>query len=450
MGSVSPFSALNTAFSGLQAAQAALNITSKNIASVGVDGYSRQRVHQEAQPGATTLGGRAPISGVTVASYERIRDTLLDRRLYDQLPRSGDADARSSMMGQVELAFAEPTEYGLQHVMDRFWSAWQSASSSPTSEPARQALIDRAGSMTETFNQINSQLDTVIGQITDEQTQRGVEITQMAADIASLNQDIQLTRSYGGSASDLEDKRDLIIGKLAEYGNVSVEHLESGMVNVSFGAGPLVTGTAAAAAGQIQTDINTVSSGRMFALEDMRATVIPSLTAKLDSIAMAIRDQVNTAHQTGFDLDGNPGGVVFTGSDALNFSLDATWASSPRKVAMSNSSTAPGNNSIAINISSLDSLAGTVSGTASIRGAYGSLVSSVGSLVQQARSSQAVQGVISDSIRNKVDGVSGVSMDEEMSNLIRYQQSYSAAARAVTAVDQMMDVLINRTGKVGM
>ena len=165
---------------------------------------------------------------------------------------------------------------------------------------------------------------------------------------------------------------------------------------------------------------------------------------------MAIRDQVNTAHQTGFDLDGNPGGVVFTGSDALNFSLDATWASSPRKVAMSNSSTAPGNNSIAINISSLDSLAGTVSGTASIRGAYGSLVSSVGSLVQQARSSQAVQGVISDSIRNKVDGVSGVSMDEEMSNLIRYQQSYSAAARAVTAIDQMMDVLINRTGKVGM
>lgn len=447
MPNVSPFSALNTAFSGLQAAQAALNITSKNIASVGVDGYSRQRIHQEAQPGSTVMGSLPPVSGVQISSYERIRDVLMDRRLYDQLPRESEAETRADLLSQVELAFAEPGENGLQNLMNRFWSSWQAAASSPASEPSRQAVIERARSMIDGFDQVSTQLQTVISQITDEQTQRLSEINQIAQDIAQLSEDIQMAVSYGGGAGDLQDQRDVLLDKLAAFGNITVTHYDTGLADVQFGSFALITGPTAATA--TLANLNTASSGRMFALEDLRVNVIPGLQSQLDAIASGIISEVNTLHQTGFDLNGAAGGVVFTGTSAATIALDSTWASSPRNLALSNSAAAPGDNSIGIQISNLASKPSVV-GTQTISGAYGSLIAGVGSITAKARSDQQVQGVLADSVRDKRSGVSGVSLDEEMSNLIRYQQSYAAAARAISAIDQMLEILVSRTGKVGM
>lgn len=444
---VSPFSSLNTAFSGLQAAQAALNVTAKNIASVGVDGYSRQRVEQESIIPVGTYASIAPISGVTVTGYERIRDVLLDRRLYDQLPRSGDAEARSSLLGQVELSFAEPSEYGLQNLVNRFFNSWQAAANNPLSEPARQAVIDRARSMADRINQLNTDLETVKNQISAEQPQRVTEINDMATEIASLNEDIQITRLHGGTASDLQDKRDQLIEEMAQMGNLTVTHYPSGMVDVQFGSFVIVNGATANSASL--ANLNTASSGRMFALEDIRANVIPGLQADLDAIANGMQSQVNTLHAGGFDLSGNAGIAVFTGTTAATLSLNAAWEADPTKLALSSSAFARGDNTVALAISNAGDTPGTV-GSQSIRGAYASLISKTGSLVQQAESDAQVQRILADAVKDKRSGVSGVSLDEEMSNLIKYQQSYGAAARAITAIDQMLEILVSRTGKVGM
>lgn len=447
MSTVSPFSSLNTAFSGLQAAQAALNVTSKNIASVGVDGYSRQRVNQESIVPVGTYASIAPISGVTVTGYERIRDVLLDRRLYDQLPRSGDADARSSLLGQVELSFAEPGENGLQNLFGRFFNSFQAAANNPLSQPARQAVIDRARSLTDRINQLNTDMETVKSQIAAEQPQRVTQINEMAGQIASLNQDIQITTLHGGTASDLQDKRDQLIETLAEMGNLTVTNSTNGMVDIQFGSFSLVSGVAANSATLV--DLNTATSGRMFALENLKSTVIPGLQTDLDGIALGLINQVNTLHQTGFDLSGNPGGVVFTGTGAANISLDSAWESDTGKLALSGSAFARGDNSVALAISQAGETSGVV-GSQSINGAYSSLVSKMGSLVERAKSDSQVQRILSDAVKDKQSGVSGVSLDEEMSNLIKYQQSYGAAARAITAIDQMLEILVSRTGKVGM
>jgi len=448
MSTVSPFSSLNTAFSGLQAAQAALDVTAKNIASVGVDGYSRQRVQQEAAPGSTGNSWSSAATGVSVAGYERIRDLLLDRRFTDQAPLSGDAEARSSIMTQVEGSFAEPTDYGISSLMNQFWNSWQAAANTPTSTPARQAVIESARSMSDAIRQVSSQLETLRTQISSEQSSRTSEIAQIGTDIAKLNSNIQMTLTHEGSANDLKDQRDALIDKLASYGNLTVTNYDSGLSDITFGTFSLVTGATSSA--PTLANLNTAATGRMFALEDMRSNVIPGLASNLDSVAVAIIGQVNAQHALGFDLNGVIGGNVFSGTGANDIGLNATWAGSPAKLALSSSSTAAGNNSNGLALSGIGDLAATVGGSQSINGAYGSLVSQVGSLTKQAKAKEQLQNSLTDAVQNKRSGVSGVSLDEEMGNLIRYQQSYGAAARVISAIDQMLDILVNRTGKVGM
>lgn len=442
---VNPLSSMATAFSGLQAAQAALDITSKNIASIGVDGYSRQRVTQEAiKEGSSSWYLNSP-GGVNVTGYQRIRDGLLDRRYYDQAPLSGDADTRASILGQVEVGFAEPSDHGLQSLMDRFFNSWQGASNAPTSTPARSAVIDAATSLTQGFNQTAQMLDTTLTQIGNEQALHTTEVIKMADQIVDLTNNIRATLLHGGSANSLQDERDNILDKMAQLGNISVTKYDNGNIDVAFGAFALVDSSSGVVAANTPgiADLNTASSGTMYALNDLATNVLPGIQAKLDAMANGIATLVNTQHALGYDLQGNAGGDFFVGTTANSIGLNSAIQTSPGLLALSNSATTKGNNSNALSISALVNQANTV-GTESINGAYGSLVSQVGSVTSQANIQQRIQSSMIQAVQDQRDGVSGVSLDEEMSNLIRYQQSYGAAAKVISTLNQVMDVLVNQ------
>ena len=438
---------MGTAFSGLQAAQAALDITSQNIASIGVDGYSRQRVTQEAiKEGSSSWYLNSP-GGVNVTGYQRIRDGLLDRRYYDQAPLSGDADTRASIMGQVEVGFAEPSDHGLQSLMDRFFNSWQGASNAPTSTPARSAVVDAATSLAQGFNQTAQMLDTTLTQISNEQALHTNEVIKMSDQIVSLTANIRATLLHGGSANSLQDERDNILDKMAQLGNISTTKYDNGSIDVSFGAFSLIDSSSGVTQGNTPSiaDLNSVSAGKIYALNDLATNVLPGIQNKLDAMVSSIVTLVNNQHATGFDLQGNAGGDFFdaTGTTANSITVASAIQASPGLLALSNSSLAKGNNSNALAMASLVNQANTV-GTESINGSYGSLVSQLGSITAQANNQQRIHTSITQSVQDQRDGVSGVSLDEEMSNLIRYQQSYSAAAKVISTLNQVMDVLVNQ------
>jgi flagellar hook-associated protein 1 FlgK len=102
----------------------------------------------------------------------------------------------------------------------------------------------------------------------------------------------------------------------------------------------------------------------------------------------------------------------------------------------------PGDNTLALAISRLRG------GDADRR--YAQLVTRIGNEVSQARRMESTAQVLTDALKDRREGTSGVSLDEEMTNLIRFQRAYQASARAMNTTDEMLDVLINRTGRVGL
>jgi flagellar hook-associated protein 1 FlgK len=169
--------------------------------------------------------------------------------------------------------------------------------------------------------------------------------------------------------------------------------------------------------------------------------VLPDYASQLDAVASALASTVNSAQMSGYDLSGTPGGPLFSGTTAASITVAVT---DPTKLAASGT---PGGNfdaSIAQKIAGFGSLPGGANE------AYSSLVGNIGTQVQGATQRAVIQQSVTTNVDKMVQSQSGVSFDEETTNLLTYQRSYQASSRVLTTVDEMLDTLINRTGKVGL
>jgi flagellar hook-associated protein 1 FlgK len=271
-------------------------------------------------------------------------------------------------------------------------------------------------------------------------TQAGGDISQIAGQIASLNTAIKKSVAAGDHPNDLMDKRDQLLDQLSGMAQVSVNDLGNGSIQVSFGdaANPLVDdGTV----NWPQTLNNagpppTTSGGKLQALNDIFKTggTIDSLRADLNNVAKSLATQVNAIHN-----DGTPTGVDFfnvtTGSEAASIAVNVT-ASTIR------ASSATGAGDIAAQIANLR---GTTTDSL-----YSAWVTRIGSMSQDSQSKESTAQALVNSVDSSRQSTSGVSMDEEMTNMVKFQRAYQASARAMSTMDEMLDILINRTGKVGL
>ena len=237
------------------------------------------------------------------------------------------------------------------------------------------------------------------------------------------------------------DKRDQLLDKLSGLGQVSVTDLGNGSIQVAFGdaAKPLVDdGTVT----WPQTLNNagpppTSAGGKLGALNDLFKTggTIDSLRTDLNNVAKSLATQVNAIHNTG----GATGIDFFTlgasGTEAASIGLNVTANTIV-------ASSATGTGDIAAQIANLRG-----SGTDS---AYSAYVTRIGSMTQDARRKEATAQALVNSVDASRQSTSGVSMDEEMTNMVKFQRAYQASARAMSTMDEMLDILINRTGKVGL
>jgi flagellar hook-associated protein 1 FlgK len=455
---ISSFYGLQTSLRGLMAQQRLLDTTGHNIANASTAGYSRQEATLAASQalqvpaGSTASGSGAHIgSGVDVQSYRRVRDQFLDLQYRGQNTNLQEWTARAGALDSAELSLAEPGETGINQQLAKFWNAWSNLTNAPSdSVSAKQALVEEGTSLADSIAGVRSQMTSAQTVARAEYndiarpaggTDLGGQIAQIATQLAGLNTTISHFQTAGDAPNDLMDRRDQLLDQLSGFGQVSVAQLSTGSLNVSFvdkatGATyPIVSDMTATWAGPPAGD-NWAPGGQLGGL--LGAAKVPGGTidgylGTLDTFAGNIAAKVNGAYGGSFFTVGTPAGATLKVNPALVTSPSSVTAGSG----------ASGANDIALKVSQLR-------GDASIDGAYKAFVAQVGSNLNEAQRQQGNAQVLTDSVQDHRQSVAGVSMDEEMSNLVRFQRAYQASARAMSTMDEMMDVLINRTGRVGL
>jgi flagellar hook-associated protein 1 FlgK len=450
MTQISTFFGLQQTLRGLLAHQRAIETTGHNITNANTEGYSRQQAvftaanAYDIEAGLLVDGGGAQLgSGVDLSGFNRIRDQFLDLQYRAQHLRQQGFETTAASMAQVEEGLSEPGENGIAQLLNDYWTAWSTVSTAPEANATatRAALLEQGKTLVAAVNDFNTRLNTIASQTNAQYaaiTGATGDVQSYASELAKLNGAIKFAVADGDSPNDLYDRRDLLLDKLSGLAQVSVVENADGSINVNFGdaAVPLV-----ADATVTWPQALTAPGGKLGALIDLTKSaatggVIENYRVDLNAFAKQLADSVNTLH--------NPGG---TGTDFFSYGAAGTEAATltvNATLATIRTATgaAAGANDIAIAIAKLRS------GTADQ--SYGALVTRIGADVRNTERLESNAKVLADNIDDRRQSIAGVSMDEEMTNLLRFQRGYQASARAMNAVDEMLDNLINRTGRVGL
>jgi flagellar hook-associated protein 1 len=440
---ISSFYGLQTSLRGLLAQQRALDTTGHNIANASTSGYSRQEAVLAAAPalaipqGAVQGGAGAHIGGgVDVLAYRRIRDTFLDLQYRAQATRLGEESGRAEGLDRAELALAEPSDNGINKQLSEFWSAWADLANAADDPAARTSLLEQADSLANAFGIVDSQLELVGQQAADEYaalTASGGEIDQIGQEIAALNDTIKRFVTAGDTPNDLMDQRDQLLDKLATYGTTSIVSNPDGSVEVTFGgaSGPMID-----AAGYHAEPLGASPGGRLGALKELSTVpggLIDSYRAELGAVAETLAAAVNAIHPNFFSISHAPPASYGAATLAV-LADDSTLLAGTSPGASANQ-----------RARAISELSGKGPDSA-----YNAFVSRVGSEVREATRNEANAQALTDAVQDRRESVAGVSLDEEMGNLVRFQRAYQASSRAMSTMDEMLDVLINRTGRVGL
>ena len=480
---MSTFSGLTAASSALFASQRAMDVTGQNIANVNTDGYSRQRVDLKSISASTVPAVFSTSSGIGQGvdgdSVIRIRDAFMESRAQTEHATTASLTVRQSTLHQIEDAFHEPGDDGLQAQLSKMWSAWGDVTNNTTvanGGGARTAVLQTTQTVVANLHTISSTLDAQWSQNLDDLGVLVDDVNASAASIATLNQSIKQAGQAGLPTNELSDKRDALVLKIAEQTGATSTSEADGTVTVNLGGVTLVSGSTTislALAGGTDPAAGATDPPRMVTapggttvkpggtaegeLTAMTVT-IPQYRAMIDGVAQQLVTQLNTAHQAGFDLTGTAGGPVLddgTGTDAVVPST-VTAAnirlriSDPDKLAAASLSKAAAGGAASGDSLNADRIAQLGSAAGSADADYRKMIVGLGVQASVATGNLTAQTVISTQVDSARMSVSGVSIDEEMTNMLQFQRAYQAAGRLVSVIDEMLDQLINRTGRVGL
>jgi flagellar hook-associated protein 1 len=435
--SIPTLQGLQTALSGLIAEQTALDTAGNNIANADTEGYTRETVLLEPNPpisipaiSAQTGQGAQLGAGVSVTTITRIRNEYLDAQYRTQNSALSAATTNSEVLERAQAAFNEPSTAGIASQLSNFWSAWNSLAESPTSGAAKEAVVAAGKQLATTFNELSSQLSTIATQAGEQYnslTGPSGEVEDDAKQIAQLNGQIKLSEEAGQPPNDMLDRRDLLLDKLSALANITVTEQPDHTDTVTFGeaAKPLVEGTNV----NWPQELTESSGGRLGALIQLTGPKggLTALHEGLDQVAATLAGTVNQYLPTHF-FSGETAATLAVAVEASEVKASGTEAS--------------GGNEIAQKIAALRGGAAEQE--------YAGLVEKVGSDVRTAADEQTNLQTTVTAISNQRQAVSGVSLDEEMTNLITYQRGYQASARTLTAMSEMLETLIEHTGVVGL
>lgn len=479
----SMFSTLELAKRALQAQRAALDITAHNIANAHTPGYSRQAArlvttnpYSVPQMNSSVTAGLVG-TGVRLAAINRIRDQFMDYQYRGEASLNGEYQEISQQLMRIETVFNEPSENGLRQVMDNFFAAWQELSKDPSSLTTRSLVYEQSQALAETFTHINALLAQSRDNIEQAMQMRVQELNSIARQIADLNQQIGVAQLSGHQPNDLLDRRDVLLDQLSELGEIDievtldsndVEHVKVYLKSKDNSSRWLLINDSEAIEMKLE-----VSAHEYYYVDDSGTNVtfdniggrlgglqtaldkVDDYQGHLDALAQELTTQVNNLHDSGYYEypEGNmaqPTEPFFEYPAGSYMRVNGFYEDEVglKHIATSTSSTVLNGDNARI-IAQLRDQAIAGLGNTTFHDYYNSFISALGVESQEYQRLVENQDLLVSQIEQSRQSVSGVSIDEEMANMIKFQNAYNAAARMVTAFDEMIDMVVNRMGLVG-
>jgi flagellar hook-associated protein 1 FlgK len=473
---VSSFSGLSVALSSLMAQRQALDVAGQNIANANTVGYTRQRAGLQSIEALSSASmystGLVAGHGVRVSTIDRIGDIFLDARLRSETSGAAFHSAQADALSRLESTMNEPADTGVGAQLATFWAGWQDVGNNPEDLAARNVLLGDAAALVSQISAGHRGVETQWAQLRTETSTLVTEVNSTASAVADLNEQIRSILVSGGSANELMDQRALLVTKLSGLIGASGREREDGTMDVMVAGNALVRGVeakevtvagsmvmaqatagppagdpvhlvwAAAAGTPLEPQGGKLASHLASLAED---GLLDAAADQWNDLATALATTVNGVHDTATaaGLDGvadRPFFTFGTGPAATALSIAIT---DPREIAAATVGQGTYDGSTA---DAIAQLATAETGPDSVWRAF---VVDIGVQTRAATQRAKVTETARATAENLQLSVSSVDLDEETVTMLAFQRAYEGAARVLTAIDEMLDVLINRTGVVG-
>lgn len=467
---------MNTARNAMTTYSMAMNVAGHNIANATTPGYTRQTAVLSSAP-PVGMGTLQVGMGVETSAITQAFDQYTNQAILRNTTTLSENEAKASALAYLEGIFNETTDTGLNQALADFWNAWQDLAGNPGGTPERSALLDKAEALCAKFNSMSQDLNEVVSSMNTNLKSGISDCNQITSQIAALNEQIVAAESNGSKANDLRDQRNTLLEKLSGLiGSNSFEN-ENGSVTVMTTNGfMLVSGNQSWGFSQsgdqilyngAGTDVSqSLTGGKIGAWLDIRDEIAPEYLANLDELAASLIAEVNTVHFAGYDLSGAtrnnffealPNPAVHAGA-ADFIQLSAHVEGNPAGIAAGGLSGSSGDNENALRMADLQT-DGTISilrwsyadrGTANTSAAqttsfedyYRSLVGDLGILSSGVTQDQEFSQSLLNSLEEVRDSISGVNLDEEMTELMKIQRGYEAVSKLIAIADEMLQSIL--------
>ena len=456
-------SILNIARNSLFAQQTAMQVISNNIANVNTPGYAKQ----EAVLTEDSVAGNDYLlrgNGVKVKSVLSHYDRYLEASVAKENTSLEEQKTYAQYFGRVESILDE-NNTKLTSNMVAFFNSWQDLSADPLNVTSRTNVATAASNLANGIRSVYKELRSIQMEVNDNVVQKVSDINDILHSIATLNDQIYSAGANGGDSQSFVNQRTQLVNQLSGMMDIqSSEDKDGGLMIMTSAGSPLVgrgtvwslkaersltdsmcriTWTGGSSSSEDITD--TIRGGSLKSLIDLRDNQISGFISAIDDLAQSLMTQVNDIHSAGYNANGTMNDFFknVTQDFAANFDISDAVKADPNNIAVTSSAANSSNNDIALAIANLGTASVTINGQKTTYVDYGSSIASkIGSLSQNAKDLSEYHQNLMTSIEKQRDGVSGVSVDEELSNLMKFQYAYQAAARLFSTADALFSNLL--------
>ncbi len=471
---MSSINMMNTGKSALFANKASLATTGHNIANVNTEGYSRQRAEHTANDPQSSYGKSVIGTGVSVAQIQRINDSYLDKQLANEQKFLGAYEEKDFALSQSEAIFNELTNEGMNRLMSNFFNEFRKLGTQPENEALRMTVRESTQQLVSDFKRIDRSLKDIQKNI-DVRIEGNVrQSNDLISRIAHLNGEIKRMEMSGGQTGDMRDKRDLAVKQLTNMLGTSVSTNEKGEYTVALdGVGVLVSGTQhtkfSTELGKANPDTGKPESSVTVKLEDFlppdvtyrfngqgkigglveaRDKVIGTIVRRMDELAYTFSTKINEVHRQGYGLDGGTGRNFFKELNSIDgaselLSLSDEVSADPGAIATAIVPDAPGDNRLIQRLTALQFERNMANGRSTFDDYFNATVADLATIQQKNKLSFSHQKSIVGQLEKFRESISGVSIDEETTNLIQYQHAFDAAAKVIKVADEILDTVLS-------
>lgn len=416
-------STLNTAKSGMNVSQVAIQTTSHNISNINTPGYSRQRVNQSASspysmPGKNSNFGAGQIgTGAQIDDVTRIRNSFYDYQYRSESHQYGNTSVKYEYFKNIEGIFNEPSDTAISSSLNSFFNSWSELSKDPQSSGVKSVVIENGKYLSNSINSAFKRLESLEEGLDKQSEYIMDEVNSMLSQLDKLEKNIKIIQGSGKSPNDFLDQRDQLLDNLSFKLNINDKDVKATLKK------------AYDANGKVTLDDLTKSGVKISG--ELEGTL--SMKQEINKYKDGLKQLSNTITSNVNDAAGQE---IFKAKDGELISINPEMLQEPEKINVTAD--------IALKVYELKSEKININGKdMTINTFYNSMIQDLGQSSAAVIRDESNQSKLLENIDSSRSSVSGVSLDEEMISLVQLQHTYSANAKVMSTIDSLLDVVVN-------